>query len=79
MFCIFNYAIVGYAWWFLRETAGRSLEEMETVFGSAETAFDVEATRRKAILGAGAGVGAGAGAGAKQSATARVEPVGEGS
>ncbi|MCJ1378111.1 hypothetical protein MMC17_001207 [Xylographa soralifera] len=55
MFCIFNYAIVGYAWWFLRETAGRSLEEMETVFGSAETAFDVEATRRKALLGAEAG------------------------
>ncbi|MCJ1387894.1 hypothetical protein MMC18_000737 [Xylographa bjoerkii] len=71
MFCIFNYAIVVYAWWFLRETKGRSLEEMETVFGSAETAFDVEATRRKAILGATAD--------AKQSATARVDRIGEGS
>ncbi|MCJ1477913.1 hypothetical protein MMC13_006587 [Lambiella insularis] len=50
MFCIFNYAIVVYSWWILRETAGRSLEEMENVFGSAETAFDVEATRRKAAL-----------------------------
>ncbi|MCJ1292043.1 hypothetical protein MMC34_003593 [Xylographa carneopallida] len=71
MFCIFNYAIVAYAWWFLRETTGRSLEEMETVFSSAETAFDVEATRRKTALGADAG--------AKRSVEDRVERVGEGS
>ncbi|MCJ1243873.1 hypothetical protein MMC30_001070 [Trapelia coarctata] len=50
MFCILNFAIVVYSWYILRETAGRSLEEMETVFGSAATAFDVEATRRKARL-----------------------------
>ena len=30
------------------QTKGRSLEEMEIVFGSKETAFDAEATRRKA-------------------------------
>lgn len=30
------------------QTKGRSLEEMEFVFGSKETAFDAEATRRKA-------------------------------
>ncbi|KAH8704976.1 general substrate transporter [Talaromyces proteolyticus] len=33
MFAIFNYAIVGYSWLFLRETSGRSLEEMEHIFG----------------------------------------------
>ncbi|MCJ1307850.1 hypothetical protein MMC25_001498 [Agyrium rufum] len=48
MFAVFNYAIIAYSWWVLRETAGRSLEEMETVWGSAETAFDVEAVRAKA-------------------------------
>lgn len=31
----------------LAQTKGRSLEEMEVVFGSKETAFDAEATRRK--------------------------------
>lgn len=30
------------------QTKGRSLEEMESVFGSKETAFDAEAVRRKA-------------------------------
>lgn len=30
------------------QTKGRSLEEMELVFGSKETAFDAEATGRKA-------------------------------
>ena len=69
MFCILNYAIVVYSWWILRETAGKSLEEMETVFGSAETAFDVEATRRKAILDAAD----------KRATIESIEPVGEGS
>ncbi|CAD6564822.1 MAG: hypothetical protein ASARMPRED_005693 [Alectoria sarmentosa] len=43
MFCIFNWAISVYSW-----TKGRSLEEMEFVFGSKETAFDAGAIRRKA-------------------------------
>ncbi|KAI9739099.1 MAG: hypothetical protein M1834_007312 [Cirrosporium novae-zelandiae] len=51
MFAIFNYANVIYAWVFLRETKGRSLEEMEIVFKSAETAFDVEEVRRRAMEG----------------------------
>ncbi|KAI1771264.1 putative MFS sugar transporter [Hypoxylon cercidicola] len=42
MFCIFNWALVVYAWLFIKETKGRSLEEMETLFGSSETAVDVE-------------------------------------
>ncbi|KAL1979694.1 hypothetical protein VTN96DRAFT_5277 [Rasamsonia emersonii] len=37
MFAIFNYAIIAYSWFFLRETSGRSLEEMENIFGGAGT------------------------------------------
>ena len=48
MFAIFNYAIIVYSWWILRETQGKSLEEMENVFGSIETAYDVEAVRAQA-------------------------------
>jgi len=48
MFCVFNYAIVVYAWFFLKETKGKSLEEMEEVFGSKETTFDYEAARASA-------------------------------
>lgn len=48
MFCIFNYALVVYAWIFLKETKGKSLEEMEVVFGSTETQFDIERVRAKA-------------------------------
>lgn len=29
MFCIFNFALVVYAWFIIKETKGRSLEEME--------------------------------------------------
>ena len=29
MFCIFNYALVVFAWFFIKETKGKSLEEME--------------------------------------------------
>jgi len=50
MFAIFNYANVAYSWFFLRETAGRSLEEMDTVFSSRQTAREVEDARRKAVL-----------------------------
>ncbi|KAI1371868.1 putative MFS sugar transporter [Hypoxylon crocopeplum] len=42
MFCIFNWALVAYAWFFIKETKGKSLEEMEALFGSSETAIDVE-------------------------------------
>ena len=51
MFAIFNAAIVVYSWWVLRETGGKSLEEMENVFGSDETRLDVEAIRAKALEG----------------------------
>ncbi|RMD44031.1 hypothetical protein DV735_g1077, partial [Chaetothyriales sp. CBS 134920] len=36
MFSIFNYAIIFYSWYFLRETAHKSLEEMEVIFGTVE-------------------------------------------
>ena len=34
MFAIFNFANIFYVWFFVRETNGRSLEEMEVVFGT---------------------------------------------
>lgn len=46
MFAIFNYAIVVYSYFVLRETAGKSLEEMEIVFGNVQslpTGKDVDA------------------------------------
>ena len=72
MFAIFNAAIVVYSWWVLRETSGRSLEEMETVFGSKETAFDVEATRRKAMIEAGVEEGSEGGRGERSGSDERV-------
>lgn len=45
MFAIFNYAIVVYSYFILRETKGKSLEEMEVVFGTVKslpTKVDVE-------------------------------------
>jgi sugar porter (SP) family MFS transporter len=36
MFAIFNYAIIFYSWFFLKETSGFSLEEMEVVFGTVD-------------------------------------------
>ena len=48
MFAIFNYAIIIYSWWILRETQGKSLEEMEDVFGSVEMTYDIEAVRAQA-------------------------------
>ncbi|KIM97446.1 hypothetical protein OIDMADRAFT_169245 [Oidiodendron maius Zn] len=45
MFCVFNYALVAYAYFVLRETSGKTLEEMEEVFGSTETAADLEGAR----------------------------------
>ena len=34
MFAIFNYAIIVYSYFLLKETQGKSLEEMEVVFGT---------------------------------------------
>ncbi|KAE8149519.1 general substrate transporter [Aspergillus avenaceus] len=36
MFAIFNYAIIVYSWFFLKETSKHSLEEMQEVFGGRE-------------------------------------------
>ncbi|KAI1465335.1 putative MFS sugar transporter [Daldinia caldariorum] len=55
MFCIFNWALVVYTWFFVKETKGRSLEEMEALFGSSETAIDFgkvhEHTKRQGFGG----------------------------
>ncbi|XXH02914.1 hypothetical protein Hte_009304 [Hypoxylon texense] len=51
MFCIFNYALVVFAWFFIKETKGKSLEEMEALFGATATAIDVEAVHEKARQG----------------------------
>ncbi|KAI1078940.1 putative MFS sugar transporter [Whalleya microplaca] len=40
MFCIFNWALVVYTWFVIKETKGKSLEEMENLFGSSKTAID---------------------------------------
>ncbi|KAH9892162.1 putative MFS sugar transporter [Xylariomycetidae sp. FL2044] len=48
MFCIFNWALVVYTWFFIRETKGKSLEEMEALFGSTQTAIDVEDVHKQA-------------------------------
>ncbi|OTA78913.1 hypothetical protein M434DRAFT_38419 [Hypoxylon sp. CO27-5] len=42
MFCIFNWILVLYTWFVIKETKGKSLEEMEALFGSSETATGVE-------------------------------------
>ncbi|KAL6808362.1 general substrate transporter [Trichoderma camerunense] len=48
MFSIFNFSLVVYSFFILRETSGKSLEEMEEVFGSKQNTIDVEASRVKA-------------------------------
>ncbi|ORY70303.1 quinate permease [Pseudomassariella vexata] len=51
MFSIFNWSLVIFAWFVVKETKGKSLEEMEEggkVFGSSATAIDFEAVHRKA-------------------------------
>jgi hypothetical protein len=45
MFAIFNYAIIVYSYFLLKETTGKSLEEMEVVFGTVDrlpTKYDEE-------------------------------------
>lgn len=34
MFATFNFANIVYVWFFIKETNGKSLEEMEVVFGT---------------------------------------------
>ncbi|KAI6080691.1 quinate permease [Hypoxylon rubiginosum] len=51
MFCIFNYALVVFAWFFIKETKGKSLEEMDALFGATATAVDSEAIHDKARHG----------------------------
>lgn len=36
MFAIFNFANIVYVYFFIRETNGKSLEEMEVVFGTVD-------------------------------------------
>ncbi|RYO73837.1 hypothetical protein DL764_011050 [Monosporascus ibericus] len=47
MFCIFNWALVFYVWAFIKETKGKSLEEMEDLFGSYTTALDANKLHRQ--------------------------------
>lgn len=43
MFCIFNWSLVFYAFFFVKETTGKSLEEMDALFNTKGTNPDVEA------------------------------------
>lgn len=47
MFCIFNWSLIVYTWVFIKETTGKSLEEMELLFNSTATAIDLEAIHKK--------------------------------
>ncbi|KIW87690.1 uncharacterized protein Z519_11664 [Cladophialophora bantiana CBS 173.52] len=46
MFAIFNWSLVAYSWFFIKETKGKSLEEMEIVFNSTQ-AIDFEGVRNQ--------------------------------
>jgi hypothetical protein len=43
MFCIFNWALVFYAFFFVKETAKKSLEEMDALFAAKGTNPDTVA------------------------------------
>ncbi|KAJ5089165.1 hypothetical protein N7532_007849 [Penicillium argentinense] len=47
MFAIFNWALVVYVWFFIKETKGRSLEEMELIFNARHTQLDLEEAYHK--------------------------------
>ncbi|OAA62012.1 quinate permease [Niveomyces insectorum RCEF 264] len=47
MFCIFNWSLVAFSWFFIKETKGKALEEMEAVFNNTSTAIDVETIHQK--------------------------------
>jgi hypothetical protein len=63
MFAIFNYAIIVYSYFVLRETAGKSLEEMEVVFGNVERLPDVKDVADEPRGNVGEAVGGGEGDG----------------
>ncbi|KAF2450549.1 putative MFS sugar transporter [Karstenula rhodostoma CBS 690.94] len=48
MFAIFNCSLVAYTWFFIKETKGRSLEDMELLFNPSGTQLDLEEARQKA-------------------------------
>ncbi|CAM1507892.1 Fc.00g047400.m01.CDS01 [Cosmosporella sp. VM-42] len=48
MFSIFNFALVIYTFFVIKETKGRSLEEMELIFNAKLTQIDLEGANRKA-------------------------------
>ncbi|KAI0144534.1 putative MFS sugar transporter [Xylariaceae sp. FL1272] len=48
IFAILNWALVFYTWFIIKETKGKSLEEMEELFGSSETAINVEKVHEEA-------------------------------
>ncbi|RYP08401.1 hypothetical protein DL765_008800 [Monosporascus sp. GIB2] len=47
MFGVFNYALVVFVWFFIKETKGKSLEEMEALFAGKATTSDLEAVHGK--------------------------------
>ncbi|KAJ4358375.1 uncharacterized protein N0V89_002957 [Didymosphaeria variabile] len=48
MFAIFNCSLIAYTWFFIKETKGRSLEEMELLFNPSGTQLNLEEARQKA-------------------------------
>ncbi|KAK1485408.1 hypothetical protein CPAR01_12184 [Colletotrichum paranaense] len=42
MFCIFNWALVVFVWFFIKETKGKSLEEMDALFSRTSIRNDTE-------------------------------------
>ncbi|KAF9869847.1 MFS sugar transporter [Colletotrichum karsti] len=42
MFCIFNWALVVFVWFFIKETKGKSLEEMDILFSGGKSGNDSE-------------------------------------
>ncbi|TEA18765.1 Quinate permease [Colletotrichum sidae] len=46
MFCIFNWALVVFVWFFIKETKGKSLEEMEHLFTGRSFGGDAENAQR---------------------------------
>ncbi|KPM38817.1 hypothetical protein AK830_g7752 [Neonectria ditissima] len=49
MFSIFNFALVVYSFLVIKETKGRSLEEMELLFNAKQAPLDVERSRENSI------------------------------
>ncbi|OTA02675.1 hypothetical protein A9Z42_0030900 [Trichoderma parareesei] len=47
MFCCFNWALVLYTWFFIKETKGLSLEEMDILFNAKRTPISVLSYRHE--------------------------------